>query len=200
MLLDEFPQAGKEVGKSVRKLQEVGRSKGIRVIVAAQDESQFLAEYGRETGRVQGSMQQTMIFGRLASQTAKEVSERSGKKQVLLRHSNVSGPTPDQPHNYQRAVLEPEDFARLKTSKRGAELLVVVDGVPGKVTVPFPDLSAFPKRAAVIDNPRFESFINFGDKPKAEPEPAGDPPADKPEPKPEKPKAQAADDPDDWGF
>ncbi|WP_440998144.1 type IV secretion system DNA-binding domain-containing protein [Arhodomonas sp. SL1] len=161
VVIDEFPQLGAEAGKSVRAIQEVGRSKGVRVVIAAQEESQFAAEYGAEAGRVQTSMQQTVILGQLASQTAKEVSDRLGNRSVALRHqgTGVGNRASEESYQHERPVVTPGELTGLSAGPAGAELIAIIQGQPARLTVPYPHLPIDAETAQAVDNPAFEHFV-----------------------------------------
>ncbi len=67
LVLDEYPQLGAGCAEYIQKMEEVGRSRGIRVVKALQDESQLFAAVGREKGEAQRSVQQTRIYAKLAT-------------------------------------------------------------------------------------------------------------------------------------
>lgn len=82
LLLDEAPQLGAAAAAAVAKIEELGRSKGVRVVRGVQDESQIMAASGREKGEAQRSVQQTRIYCALAQGSADELSRRLGQRDV----------------------------------------------------------------------------------------------------------------------
>lgn len=160
MILDEYPQLGKRVGQAMREVQEMGRSKGVRVVVGYQDVSQMLDIYGREGGRVQNSMQQTQIFSTLSAETAKEVSDRLGQRQIALYHQNTSRSTmhKESAYQHQRPSVPPEDLMNLGKVPGGIEVIVAIRDGRGRFALPFPEIRKSSEPEA-IDNPIFMEYI-----------------------------------------
>ena len=98
-VLDEFPQLGKLDG--VAQLLEIGRSKGVRVVMGAQDISQIKALYGDHTANSWTSMIGTQIVVRvnpgetanfiskqvIGYQTIDRITMRDGKRQPPVREN-----------------------------------------------------------------------------------------------------------------
>lgn len=170
--LDEFPQLAKSAGQSVQMIQEVGRSKGARVIVAAQDISQFIGRYGREEGETMTRLQQTVIYARLSSESAYDISNNSPKKTVFRRSKSISesGNNSDSMSQVDVPVLTPDDLTGLRITESGPEFIVMVESKPSRITVQFPSIENV--RQAAEDNVDFmtitrksvaESESLFGD-------------------------------------
>ncbi len=143
IIVDEYPQLGRETGKPVRQLEEFGRSRGARVIVAAQDPSQIIDIYGRDAGRAQMSMQQTIIYGRLSAQSAHEVSVNSGRRLIKRNNTQIGVRGIEHQSQYAEApVIDPSDVTSLSVTRRGPEILLVVEGRLAKIVVPFPKIKS----------------------------------------------------------
>ena len=86
ILADEFAQMGKI---PVRPLFEVGRSRGVRCIVACQDFAQLEEVHGKEGTRALVSMCGTLMVGRVGpGETAETLSKNLGNREV--ERSNLS--------------------------------------------------------------------------------------------------------------
>jgi type IV secretory pathway TraG/TraD family ATPase VirD4 len=153
--LDEFPQLAKSAGESVKMIQEVGRSKGARVILAAQDLAQFTERYGKEEGEVMTRLQQTVIYGRVSNDSAHEISSRAAKKTVLRtgRSLNENGNNSESLNQVEVPVIEPDDLTGLAIRKTGVEFIIQIEAQPAKVFVEFVDTPAV--RESAIDNAAF---------------------------------------------
>lgn len=88
--LDEFPQLGKL--ENFAPLLEVGRSKGVRVVIGAQDLAQIRELYGRDAAQSWASMVGTQIFARInPGETADWISKLVGQRIVERPNLSVSG-------------------------------------------------------------------------------------------------------------
>lgn len=88
--LDEFPQLGKM--ESFAPLLEVGRSKGVRVVIGLQDMAQVRKLYGRDDAQSWASMVGTQIFARInPGETADWVADLVGKRIVERPNLSSSG-------------------------------------------------------------------------------------------------------------
>lgn len=88
--LDEFPQLGKL--ENFSPLLEVGRSKGVRVVIGAQDMAQIQKLYGDEDAQSWASMVGTQIFARInPGETADWVAKLVGDRIVERPNLSVSG-------------------------------------------------------------------------------------------------------------
>lgn len=86
IVADEFAQMGKI---PIRPLFEVGRSRGVRCIVACQDFAQLEEVHGKEGTRALISMCGTLMVGRVGpGETAETLSKNLGNREV--ERSNVS--------------------------------------------------------------------------------------------------------------
>lgn len=86
IIADEFPQLG---NVPVRALFEVGRSRGVRCVIACQDLAQVEAIYGKEQVKSLTAMCGTLIIGQVgAGETAEILSKAIGSREV--ERENVS--------------------------------------------------------------------------------------------------------------
>lgn len=89
-ILDEFPQLGKI--ECLLKLLELGRSRGMAVILACQSASQIPRIYGREFAAVLKAMMGVRIFAKtIGDEEQQFVQAQIGKRVVERRQRAVSG-------------------------------------------------------------------------------------------------------------
>lgn len=139
LILDEFPQLGKESIKAIQKIEEIGRSRGVRVIKALQDESQITALLGRDAAGPILSMQSAKIYCRCADGTAQEVAKRLGDREVrayksTAEHGAIAG---KQSETRREPVLTPDALMGLAVTGDGPEILMHVQDCIGKLVQPF---------------------------------------------------------------
>jgi hypothetical protein len=120
LVLDEVPQLGKI--PCLSSILEVGRSKGIRVVLGTQDLAQLQEIYGQYVGRIWGSLVGTQIVVRTSSgDTANFISkEMIGYATVekTLVHEGKAQPS----QTMQQLVMEPSDLAdQLGTDDKGVK-------------------------------------------------------------------------------
>ncbi|MHB1701203.1 MAG: type IV secretion system DNA-binding domain-containing protein [Acidobacteriaceae bacterium] len=113
--LDELPQMGKL--QSLPRLLEVGRSKGVRAILAFQDISQMREIHGNNIAQALSSMAGTHIYARAqGGETPRWLSEQVGEKTIwrLLESVNnnhdVGGSTSVHYQSAEEPVIRPENF------------------------------------------------------------------------------------------
>ncbi len=88
-ILDEFPQIGKV---KYQPLIEVGRSKGVRVVIGIQDINQVTKVYSEQDSNALMSMIGTKIVAQIApGETAKKVAELIGEREVERHNLSISG-------------------------------------------------------------------------------------------------------------
>ena len=81
VFLDEMAQIGKL--DNISPMLEVGRSKGVRVVIGTQDIAQLRNLYGQHNTEAWASMIGTSIYGRMAGgETAEWISKRIGSREV----------------------------------------------------------------------------------------------------------------------
>lgn len=124
LVLDEFPQLGKLNG--VASILEVGRSKGVCVVLGAQDLAQVQDIYGQFVGRTWGSLVGTQIIvrvnaGETAQFIAKEVIGYATIEKRILHEGQ-----PQVAQTQQQLVLEPSDLSDyLGNDKKGVRALML---------------------------------------------------------------------------
>jgi len=80
--LDEFPQLGELPGFT--PLLEIGRSKGVAVVIAMQNINQIIDIYGEETAKSIQAMCNTQFYGRLPlGSTANFISDFLGEREII---------------------------------------------------------------------------------------------------------------------
>jgi type IV secretory pathway TraG/TraD family ATPase VirD4 len=161
-ILDEFPQLGKDSFPHIQKIEELGRSRGVRVVKALQDESQLTALVGREKAAPILSMQSTKIYCRVSDTTAEAVAKRIGEREIRRYQSTADGGAlpgksamPDR-----QQVINPSDLLGLQETREGIEIVVHIEDSMGKTIQPFvqkaPAIAeAFVESAAWRDGPQF---------------------------------------------
>lgn len=168
VVLDEYPQLGKSVAQFVQQIEELGRSRGVRVLKAVQDESQLFAAVGREKGEAQKSVQQTRIYCKMATGTASELSKKLGDHQyVRIEFPQVIGAGNKRIVQDREPVIRVDELTGLRILKEpaplGVELVIHSDDVLVKLVQPFISgdkvKEICPK---VIPNKRFEiAALNY---------------------------------------
>lgn len=139
-ILDELPQLGRDAFPSVQKIEELGRSRGVRVVRAVQDESQLAALVGKEKALPMLNMQGARIYCKVSDFTAHAISQRLGEREII-RYSTtaqsgaIAGKTatPDR-----QQVINPSDLMGLAITDKGPEIIVQIGDVMGKLVQPFP--------------------------------------------------------------
>ena len=161
-VLDEFPQLGKDSFPHIQKIEELGRSRGVRVVNALQDESQLPALVGREKAAPSLAMQSTKIYCRVSDTTAEAVAKRIGEREIRRYQSTADGGAlpgksamPDR-----QQVINPSDLQGLQETREGIEIVVHIEDTMGKTIQPFgqkaPAIAeAFVESAAWRDGPQF---------------------------------------------
>jgi type IV secretory pathway TraG/TraD family ATPase VirD4 len=129
LFCDEFPQFGKIEG--FESLLETGRSKGVRITIGAQDISQLIKIYSKETLQTWMSLSGTYIICRINGyETAEYFSKTFGKRRVKQYQSSFSnqigqaGTRTDQWIEQELDVVRQERFGSLNVNKNGVQALV----------------------------------------------------------------------------
>jgi hypothetical protein len=171
LILDEFPQLGRI--ESIEKFVEIGRSKGIRTILAAQDINQIRAAYGNEWANALSSMVGTTIACRTqGAETPQWLSSLIGDRQVKRYSPTLSAPigsmggyaaAPQRTDNWITAnepVVSPDEFGLLGPGDAGVTaLLISGSSFVYKLVWPFTKLpgSALPTLPAPWTQPGWPS-------------------------------------------
>ncbi len=137
--LDEFPQLGEL--KDFSPLLEIGRSKGVRVVIGAQDIAQIKNLYGEHTASSWTSMVGTQIIVRVnAGETANTLAkEVIGTRTVdrIVRHKGAS----EAPHREHPMVVEPAQLSDdLGPRKIGVRAMVLGFGDVFVLDWPFAEI------------------------------------------------------------
>ncbi|WP_156966902.1 type IV secretion system DNA-binding domain-containing protein [Paraburkholderia ferrariae] len=133
-IADELPQAGKI---PIRELFEVGRSRGVRCVVACQDFAQLEEVHGPLLVRALTSMCGTLVVGQMSpGETAEQLCKNLGSREHERRNVSVSadGSKRSETVSFSREsvpLYSPSELAsRLGPTRdgKGVRLLVVADG------------------------------------------------------------------------
>ncbi len=144
-VLDELPQAGPAVLEAVQQLAELGRSRGIRCVLAFQDEAQLAAAIGEAKAKPMLAVQGTRIYLSCSDSTADAVSRRIGEREVnrietMAENGATGGKTK---HLVQSRVIEPSALMGLHINRAGrhpgAEMVLQVQDNLGLLVEPFPE-------------------------------------------------------------
>ena len=144
MFLDEFPQLGAVALGKIQQIAELGRSRGLREVLALQDETQLEAKVGREKAAPMLAVQSTRIYMRSSDKTAESVSKRIGEREILridttAQDGAVAGKTK---RAEKQTVIQPSDLlglrVRTKEPPRGVELVMHIEDTLGRLVQPFP--------------------------------------------------------------
>jgi hypothetical protein len=132
---DEIVQAGKI--PTLTKMLEVGRSKGIRMIIGAQDLGQIREEYGNNIAEIWTSNISTYFLGSTgAVETAEFLAKLCGKQKIRkyvasYAGGGMAGSTAEQRQDsWQESeewIIRPDEFSELgnKKKKKGVEMLLL---------------------------------------------------------------------------
>jgi hypothetical protein len=130
LFLDEFPQLPPI--KQFPTFLELGRSKGIAVVIGAQDTAQIRAVYGADQAKSWFGMTGTKIITRInASEAAEDISRLIGEQQVERRTQSEtraggkSSVTNSTQREARRVVTASELASRLGPTKGGVRILFV---------------------------------------------------------------------------
>jgi hypothetical protein len=139
LVLDEFPQLGAQGIAHIQNIAELGRSRGVREVLALQEESQITALLGRDKAEPVLRVQRARAYLGCEANTADAVVKRIGKREILLIETTaqsgaLQGKTmrPDS-----RDVLSQSDLLGLKVTESGPEMLLHIGDVIGKLVQPF---------------------------------------------------------------
>lgn len=122
--LDEFPQLGKL--ERFRSLLEIGRSKGIRVVLACQDISQIREIYGEHAANSWLGIVGTYIFTRMGTgETANFVAEKMVGYKTIDRRI-VNGEEISAPVREKQLVIDPSELSEtLGADQHGVNALLL---------------------------------------------------------------------------
>lgn len=142
LIIDEAPQLGEAALEHLQRAAEVARSRGVRTVLAAQDESQFAARMGLEKAAPLLAMQSLRVYAQMSAAGAESVCKRTGDRDVKrLETTGSGGALQGKTSRAERLpVLVPSDLTELRAGAEGVELLVAIDDVIGRVIQPYAPL------------------------------------------------------------
>jgi hypothetical protein len=130
LFLDEFPQLPPI--KQFPTFLELGRSKGVAVVIGAQDTAQIRAVYGQDQAKSWFGMTGTKIITRInASEAAEDISRLIGEQEVERRiksstHSGGKTSVTESIHREVRRVVTASELAsRLGPTQGGVRVLFI---------------------------------------------------------------------------
>ena len=135
LILDEARQLGPAGLEAANTVAEVGRSRGVRVLLGLQDAEQLAAEVGRDTAAPMLSMQGLRLYLRAAPGAAENLVRTIGEREIQRIQSTAqAGAVQGKTSTYDRVpVCNPADFTGLgvRTSSDflDVELVVQADDV-----------------------------------------------------------------------
>jgi type IV secretory pathway TraG/TraD family ATPase VirD4 len=157
LFLDEFPQL--EAMDDLASLLDLGRSKGVCVVLAAQDTSQIRINYGRDRTSAWLSMIGTHVIGRMnPGEGAEDMSRAIGMQEIerVSRTENVSGgkrSVSRTPQRSVRPVVTPSELSS-RLGRKGNKVRILVMGFGEDVfEVDLPIVSLPKQREANVPAP-----------------------------------------------
>lgn len=116
LILDEARQLGPTGLEAVQRVAEVGRSRGMRVVLGLQDADQLAAEVGREAAAPMLSMQGLRLYFRSAPPAAEQIVRTIGEREILrIQNTATAGAVQGKTATYDRVpVLSTGDLVGLK--------------------------------------------------------------------------------------
>ena len=126
IIADEFAQMGKA---PLRKICEVGRSKGARVVIATQDFAQLEEIHGKPSVQALISMCGTLMVGQIGpGETAEAMCKALGSREVERRNVSQSSQASAGQPGSMTASWQREELALYKASELGSRLGPSEDG------------------------------------------------------------------------
>ena len=140
LILDEARQLGGGALERIQTIEEVGRSRGVRVVLGLQDAQQLEAAVGREKAGPMLSMQSTRFYLRAAPAAAQQIVHMVGDRDIKRITSTASaGATQGKTSNHERTmVLTTADLTGLRVTRCAEgtvdiEVLVGIEDVLAKL-------------------------------------------------------------------
>jgi len=155
LILDEARQLGAIALERIQTIEEVGRSRGVRVVLGLQDAQQLEAAVGREKAGPMVSMQSTRFCLRSAPTAAEQMTHTMGDREIKrITNTATTGAVQGKTSSYERVpVLTTSDLTSLRVTRRSdgtadIDVLVMIEGCIGKLvansgTQPPPRATAF---------------------------------------------------------
>lgn len=177
-ILDEFFTLTKQSANRLNEMMALLRSRGVRVIVALQDNNQLASMMEKADSEAFKSMFKTIIIGQVSSGSATTLSKESGTVIARLTIKN-HGREGDVTESKDLPTISEEDITGLRVENtmlentilkklfgwyykrpHGVDLITVMNGHAFKIRVPFAQCREFDKDPANIDN---ENFLYYED-------------------------------------
>lgn len=140
LILDEAKQLGAGSLESVQVIEEVGRSRGVRVWLALQDGAQLAQVVGTEKAGPMMAVQGTRVYLRAPPESADNLARTVGEREIMRIQSTASsGAIQGKTSTYDRVpVLLPSDLTalgadRLSSGEIRVEMLLAIEDVVGRV-------------------------------------------------------------------
>jgi hypothetical protein len=147
--LDEFPQIGRLEGFS--SILEVGRSKGVCVVLGAQDLAQIEDLYGQYVAKTWGSLIGTQIVVRVNSGTTAQFISKELIGYATIERIQMHEGKPQPAATQQQLALEPSDISdHLGPNKRGVRAVLL--GMGDAFIIEWPYTSSPKLREASIES------------------------------------------------
>ncbi|MCK9367402.1 MAG: type IV secretion system DNA-binding domain-containing protein [Metallibacterium scheffleri] len=141
LILDEGKQLGAAGLEAVQVIEEVGRSRGVRVWLALQDGQQLAAVVGQDKAGPMMSMQSLRVYLRAAPESAENLARTVGEREIQRIQSTAGGGAlQGKTATYDRVpILLPGDLTGLTAERLSdgdvlVEMLAAVEDVIGKLT------------------------------------------------------------------
>lgn len=147
-VVDEAHQLGAEGLTKLISLDAVARSRGMRMVIATQDESQFVSALGRDKAASLLALAGTRIYAQTSPDVARAICDRAGEKKVLQISNTATGGAVQgktAPEHVLPALLASDLTGLVVRRKRwwkpwaetGAEVIVQSGATLGKLIQPF---------------------------------------------------------------
>lgn len=140
LILDEARQLGGVALERIQTMEEVGRSRGVRVVMGLQDAQQLEAAVGREKAGPMVSMQSTRFYLRSSPNAAEQIVHTVGEREIKrIANTATTGAVQGKTASYERVpVLTTSDLTSLSVARRSdgtadMDVLVMIDGCIGKL-------------------------------------------------------------------
>lgn len=140
LILDEGKQLGGAGLESVQVIEEVGRSRGVRVWLALQDGAQLAAVVGQEKAGPMMAVQGTRIYLRAPPESADNLARTVGEREIMRIQSTAgAGAVQGKTSTYDRTpVLLPGDLTALGADRQQdgrirVEMLIALEDVVARV-------------------------------------------------------------------
>lgn len=158
MYLDEFPQIGE--ARQIQKFLEIGRSKGVRVILGMQDYNQIAQIYGRDGAGIFSTLVNTTIIGRTPGVEMPEwLTKLIGKRQISKYTESYARDTNSVSEQYvdvEEDVVSPDEFTTLaKATKTGVTMFLMTGG-EHVYLLEWPHAAKTRLRESIVDSPAMQ--------------------------------------------